>query len=116
MSQKKKVLIFGLSFKENCVDARNSKVFDIIDSLKKKNISTHLFDPLVTKTNVKSKYQKMLLEKNIKKNFYNAIIIAVGHKIFTKMGIKKIKSFGKSDVKIFDLKSIFPTDQTYWQL
>ena len=113
---KKKVLILGLSYKENCVDLRNSKVFDIVDNLKKKNISTHLFDPLIDKTNLKRKYKNMFIDRKIKKNLYHAIIIAVGHKVFTKMGLKKIKFFGKSDVKIFDLKSIFPNNQTYWQL
>jgi len=112
----KRILIFGLPYKENCVDLRNSKVFDLIDNLQKKNISTHLFDPLIDKKNLKTKYEKMFLENNIKKNYYHAIIIAVGHKIFTKMGINKIKLLGKLNVKVFDLKGIFPTDQTYWQL
>ena len=115
-SHNKKVLILGLAFKENCVDTRNSKVFDIIDCLQKNNVITHAYDPVVDQAFVKNEYKVKLLKKLNKKRYYDIIVLAVPHKIFYEMGIKKIKSFGNKKLKIFDLKSVFPKQSTDWQL
>ena len=115
-NQKKRVLVLGLSFKENCVDTRNSKVFDIINSLQKKNILTHVYDPIIDRSNLNKKYKAKLLNNLNKRNFYDIIILAVPHKIFIAMGIKKIKKLGRSNSKVFDLKSVFPKKETYWQI
>ena len=115
-SHNKKVLILGLAFKENCVDTRNSKVFDIIDCLQKNNVITHVYDPVVDQAFVKKEYKVKLLKKLNKKRYYDIIVLAVPHKIFYEMGIKKIKSFGNKKLKIFDLKSVFPKQSTDWQL
>ena len=115
-SHNKKVLILGLAFKENCVDTRNSKVFDIIDCLQKNNVITHVYDPVVDQAFVKKEYKVKLLKKLNKKRYYDIIVLAVPHKIFYEMGIKKIKSFGNKKLKIFDLKSVFPKQNTDWQL
>lgn len=114
-SKIKKVLILGLSFKENCVDPRNSKVFDLVNFFKKRKFIINIFDPIVDQRNIEEKYKKNILT-NIKKNYYDVVIIAVPHKIFIKMGIKKIKSLCKKKSTIFDLKNIFPKSQTDWQL
>jgi UDP-N-acetyl-D-galactosamine dehydrogenase len=113
---KKKILILGISFKENCSDIRNSMVFDIINILQKKKILTHVYDPIANRSELE-RIKKISLIKNLNKSFfYDIIVLAVPHSIFIKMGIKKIKSLGKKDVKIFDLKSVYPKNQTYWQL
>jgi len=113
---KKKILILGISFKENCSDIRNSMVFDIINILQKKKILTHVYDPIVNRSDLKKNKQISLIKNLNRSLFYDIIVLAVPHSIFIKMGIKKIKSLGKKDVKIFDLKSVYPKNQTYWQL
>ena len=88
-----KVLIMGLTFKENCPDTRNSKVFDIIKNLQNKKIAVHAFDPIVS--NSGATFNKITLKKHLKNGYYHGIIIAVSHKEFKKMGIKKLGLMAK---------------------
>ena len=74
-----------------------------------------VYDPLVPINFLKRKTKKYLVNLNTK-NFYDAIIISVGHNEFSSMGIKKLKSMLKKDGLIFDLKSIFSKKETDWQL
>jgi UDP-N-acetyl-D-galactosamine dehydrogenase len=104
-----KILILGLSFKEDCPDIRNTKVTDIIDELLDYDCKVSVYDPWVNKSEAKAEHGIELLD-NIESNQYDAIIIAVSHKQFKKMGIKKIRSYGKSKHVIYDLKYIFPSE------
>ncbi len=115
-NKKNNILIMGLSFKENCSDLRNSQVYNIYKILKNKN-KIDLFDPLVSKSDVIKKY-KISKKDKLKTNYYNLIIIAVGHNYFKKMGIKKISGFLKkeSSKKIIDVKGIFQTKHTIFKL
>ena len=110
-----KILIMGVTFKENCPDVRNSKVMDIYKYLKKKKFSIDLFDPVANSKEFFSIYKKRLLNK-LKSNTYDGIIIAVRHNIFKNLGLKKIKSYGKKRTIIFDLKTIFPKDKSHFNL
>ena len=103
---KKKCLILGLSFKENCPDIRNSKVFDIIYALKKLKFKVHGYDPIVDSKEVKETYKFDKLSKINKKEKYDLIILAVKHQVFKKME-KSIKLQLKHDGLIFDIKSLF---------
>ena len=114
--KKKKVLILGLSFKENCIDIRNSKVFDIINYLQKKKIKIDVYDPIIDRSNITKEHKINLLNRLEKKNYYDIIILAVPHLAFLSMGIEKIKKFGNKNLKIFDLKSVFSSTETYWQM
>ena len=100
MINNKKVLILGFTFKENCKDVRNTRVFEIYKNLKLKNINVDIFDPLVDQKDV-YKYYKIKLLSKLPKNKYNLILIAVGHKNF-----KRIKNKYFSGSLLFDLKSI----------
>jgi UDP-N-acetyl-D-galactosamine dehydrogenase len=105
-----KILILGLSFKEDCPDIRNTKVTDIIEELCEYNCKVSIYDPWVNKLEAKKEYGISLLNK-IEDNSYDAIIIAVAHKEFKKMGIKKIRAFGKSKHVVYDLKYLFSATQ-----
>jgi UDP-N-acetyl-D-galactosamine dehydrogenase len=104
---KLKVLILGYTFKENCPDIRNTKVRDVVNFFIKKNVSVDIYDPWV------QEYDKKILENKInfldkpRKNYYDGILIAVGHSVFMKNGIKMIKSYGKKRCIIHDFKKIF---------
>ena len=100
------VLILGLSFKEDCPDIRNTKVVDIIDELKEFNCKVSVYDPWVDKNEAEKEYGIKLIG-TIKPSKYDAIIIAVGHSQFKKIGIKKIRSYAKPKHVIYDLKYLF---------
>jgi len=102
-----KVLLMGFSFKENCNDTRNTKVFDMYKTLKSKSAKVDIFDPLIDSISVNRNYDVNLTKKP-KYNYYDVIIIAVSHNIFLKCGLKKIKKYGKSNALIFDVKNSFP--------
>ena len=99
------VLILGLTFKENCSDVRNSKVFNIISKLKKKNINIFVHDPWLSDLKSK-KYSFKLINKfhNMK---FDAIILAVGHKQFKKFNKKKLLTICNKKFFLYDLKNFF---------
>ena len=98
------ILILGATFKENCPDTRNSKVFDLIHYLESKSCNVDLYDPWVS-GNTKVPFK--LLAKLKKNKKYHGIILAVPHSSFQRMGVKKIKSMLSKDGIFYDLKSIF---------
>ncbi len=103
-----KLLILGLSFKENCPDIRNSKIFDLITELKVFNSNIDIFDPIVDQELVKNHYDLQLVsEPEFEK--YDLVVITVSHKYFKKIGIKKIRSWCKKEGSIMDLKNTFKT-------
>ena len=110
-----KVLILGLTFKENCTDLRNSKIKDVFEILKSKSCKVDLYDPLAEKKDIKFFYGKKQISK-FSSNTYDGIIIAVGHDKFKSMGINKIKSLCKNKHIIFDLKNIFKKKFSNYQL
>ena len=110
-----KILIMGLTFKENCPDTRNTKVFEIIDELEKLGAEIDTYDPWVDKTSLEDKYIDNHIDK-LKKNDYDAVIIAVAHEVFKEIKISEIKSLCKSDHIIYDLKYLFPSQLTDMRL
>ena len=99
------ILIMGITFKENCSDVRNSKSLEIYKILKNKNFKIDIFDPNVR--DIDGKLNKLKIIKKPRNNYYDVIIITVKHNIFSKIGIGKIKKYGKKSSIIFDLKSLF---------
>ena len=109
------VLIMGFSFKENCPDFRNTGVLNLFNELKDFSCNLTVFDPLVDNNRV-FEVHKIEVHKEIPKKKFNAILIAVGHSCFKKMGLKKIKEYCYSNSVIFDLKYIFETDDNIIRL
>ena len=106
-----KILIMGLTFKENCPDLRNTKVVDIIDELKHHNCTVDVYDPLVTSAQSQSEYNLSTVEAP-EEGGYDAIILAVAHDSFRDLGIDKIRGFGKQNHILYDLKYIYSKHQT----
>ena len=104
------ILIMGFTFKENCPDTRNTKVLDVIDELKSYGCKVDVYDPYLEK--VKEKDQDVNFVKYSGERKYDAIIIAVAHKEFIDLGIKRIKLQAKENSIVFDLKSVFEASQT----
>ncbi|PSW62336.1 Vi polysaccharide biosynthesis UDP-N-acetylglucosamine C-6 dehydrogenase TviB [Photobacterium kishitanii] len=99
------ILVMGLSFKENCPDLRNTKVVNIISELEEYNINVDVMDPWCSKEEAKAEYGLELCD-DIKKDHYDAIIIAVAHNEFKVMGADGIKSLAKSKHVVYDLKYV----------
>jgi len=96
-----RVLILGITFKENCPDIRNSKVIDIINELNEFGADINVFDPNADSHEVQEEYGIRLIEKPSGK--YDAIILAVSHKSFENIDMKKLSN---DTTVIYDVKSI----------
>ena len=101
-----KILLLGLTFKENSSDLRNNKTVDIYNHLKKKGYQVDVYEPWASSKETERLYGFELVEYPAK-NSYEGVILAVSHKIFKDMGIKEIRSFGKVDHVLYDLKNTF---------
>ena len=119
-----KVAILGFSFKENIPDYRNTKILDIVKEFKKKKVKIFIFDSIVNKKEIKKKYDLDVLKfSKINKNKFDAIILAVSHKIFKKNLSFYDKLYRNQKKKIFiDLKNNYSQknflsrDYQYFQL
>ncbi len=103
--RKLKALIMGVTFKENCPDIRNSKVFELFRKLSN-DFSIDVYDPYASKDEVQKKYKIYLSDfNNLKNNSYDCIIISVGHTEFLNIDVDSLK-FSSSSL-IYDLKGIY---------
>lgn len=100
-----RVLIMGLTFKENCPDIRNTKVVDIIDELKQYGVNVDVYDPWVNPEEAHYEYGVTPVAE-LPKAAYDGIIVAVAHQQFKQMGIDGMKALAKSEHVIYDLKYI----------
>ncbi|WP_201615685.1 Vi polysaccharide biosynthesis UDP-N-acetylglucosamine C-6 dehydrogenase TviB [Psychrobacter urativorans] len=106
-----KVLILGLSFKENCPDVRNTKIIDIVHELQEYNIGVDIYDPWVNIDEAQREYNIAPISEPLS-NHYDGVILAVAHQEFVQMGIDNIRSLGKDDHVLYDLKYVFARDDT----
>ena len=103
-----KILVLGITFKENCPDIRNSKVIDIIEEFKTYNASVDVYDPWADKHEVGQEYNLDLLEQ-VNLHNYAGIVLAVAHDNFLEESFaKELKNFKGV---IYDVKSTLPLEQ-----
>lgn len=107
--KKTNALIMGFTFKENCSDIRNTKVYDLYLNMLRYFKRIDIYDSFVNKVEAKKEYN-LNIKNNIKKNFYEVIIIAVPHNYIKKLNITKIKNYNKKNIYIFDLKYAFSSN------
>lgn len=110
-----KVLIMGLTFKENCPDLRNTRIIDVIEELKSYQIEVITHDPWADPVEAQHEYGISLVETP-QENAYDGVILAVGHKDFLDDGGKSVQKLGKPSSVLFDLKSILPKGSADWRL
>ncbi len=100
-----KILLLGITFKENCTDTRNSKIVDLYNIFVKESAKVDVYDPLAIKDDVKNHFNINLLNFNdISKVKYDCVIIGVPHDCFLNINIKQ---FLKTESVVFDIKGIF---------
>lgn len=100
-----RVLVLGLTFKENCPDIRNTKVVDIISELQDFNIQVDAYDPWVDVAEAQHEYGITPISEP-QANMYDAIILAVAHEQFKQLGEQGIRALGKSNHVLYDLKYV----------
>ena len=107
-----KVLILGLSFKENCPDVRNTKVIDIVHELKEYNIDVDVYDPWVDADEAQHEYNIRPINNiaNLSNSSYDGIILAVAHNQFVEMGVEQIRALGRQNHVLYDLKYLFSSE------
>lgn len=103
-----RVLVLGLTFKENCPDLRNTKVVDIIAELQDYGVNVDCYDPWINAEEAQHEYGITPVSEPAV-GAYDGIVLAVAHKEFAAMGAEKIRALGKPAHVLYDLKYVLPT-------
>ncbi|GEK43292.1 Vi polysaccharide biosynthesis UDP-N-acetylglucosamine C-6 dehydrogenase TviB [Acinetobacter johnsonii] len=106
-----KVLVLGLSFKENCPDIRNTKIIDIVNELTEYNIAADVYDPWVDVDEAQHEYG-ITPVSNLEQGHYDAVILAVAHDQFKAMGAEALRALGKSVHILYDLKYVLDQSES----
>lgn len=113
-----KVLIKGITFKENVSDIRNSKVADLVRELMQYSLNVHIVDPHASPNEVAHEYNLTLLDQPT--GLYDAVILAVNHKEYSALDLSYFKGIMNSDPILFDLKGVLNKSKLealdYWRL
>ena len=104
-----RVLVLGLSFKENCPDLRNTRVMDIVAELAQFHARVDVFDPWVDAAEAEHEYGLRPVARP-EAGTYDAIVVAVGHHQFIELGGAGIRAFGKPVSVVYDVKCVLPRD------
>src|SRR6188474_2783515 len=105
-----KVLVLGLTFKENCPDLRNSKVADVVRELKNYGAKVDVYDPWIDHDEAEHEYGIRPV-KRVRDGVYDAAVLAVGHKEFREQGINAVRKACKKNHVVYDIKYVFGADQ-----
>ena len=100
-----RVLVMGLTFKENCPDVRNTKVVDVIHELRKYHCSVDVYDPWVDPDEAEREYGIRPLPEP-QKAAYDGIVLAVAHREFEQLGEQGVRQFGQAKHVLYDIKHV----------
>ena len=102
-----RVLVLGATFKENCPDIRNSKVFDVVSELTNYGAQVEIYDPWADSRECQHEYGRRLV-KSLKRGRYDAAILAVAHREFRALGARGARRLCKKKHVLYDIKHVFP--------
>ena len=108
------ILVLGLTFKEDCPDTRNSKVFDIIDEMVDYGCNIDAYDPWIEEKDVNQNNYTFITDPFKEEKQYDAIIIAVGHKEFKALDRSELENVSTGEPVLIDIKGI--VDDPTWRL
>jgi UDP-N-acetyl-D-galactosamine dehydrogenase len=106
-----RILIMGITFKENCPDLRNSKVIDVIRELISYGARVDVYDPWAAPRETELEYGIRPI-RTPRAGCYDVVVLAVAHSAFRELGLKEIRRFGKPRHVIYDVKYLFPRAAT----
>ncbi len=102
-----KILVMGLTFKENCPDLRNTRVIDIVNELRSYHAEVDVYDPWINPKDAMHEYGLEVLAE-LDGRQYDAVVVAVAHRQFQEMGVERIRNLLKPGGVLFDCKYLFP--------
>ncbi|QDW65851.1 Vi polysaccharide biosynthesis UDP-N-acetylglucosamine C-6 dehydrogenase TviB [Luteimonas granuli] len=103
-----RILVLGLAFKENCPDLRNTRVVDIVSALQSYNARVDVHDPWVDAAEARREYGLSLCRPG--EGEYDAIVVAVAHEEFRRLGAAGIRAHGKPGAVLYDVKYVLPRE------
>lgn len=106
-----RVLVLGLTFKENCPDLRNTRVVDVVAELRDYGILVDVHDPWVDAAEAQAEYGFTLIEAPDPAS-YDGVILAVAHDSYRNAGAANLQRYGRADHVFYDLKSVFSRDES----
>jgi UDP-N-acetyl-D-galactosamine dehydrogenase len=109
--QGSRVLIMGLTFKENCPDLRNTRVIDVIAELQDYGVSVDIYDPWADAVEAEHEYGITPVVQ-LEEGAYDGIILAVAHNKFVEMGAGQIRKLGRPNHVLYDLKYILSANES----
>ncbi|CAH0998956.1 UDP-N-acetyl-D-glucosamine 6-dehydrogenase [Neolewinella maritima] len=114
-----KVLVLGVTFKENVADIRNSKVVDVVRELMDFGVNVQLYDPYASPNEIAHEYKLAMIEEIGQQ--YDAVVVAVAHQEFRSFTLDKFRELSKDRLLLFDLKGLYDRNQlqegeTIWRL
>jgi UDP-N-acetyl-D-galactosamine dehydrogenase len=105
-----RILLLGLTFKENCPDLRNTRVVDLAREFRDYGATVDIHDPWADPAQARHEYAIDLLAGEPQAGAYDAIVVAVGHDQFRAMGVEGIRRLANGRAVIYDIKGLFPKD------
>ncbi|MUK39978.1 Vi polysaccharide biosynthesis UDP-N-acetylglucosamine C-6 dehydrogenase TviB [Aliivibrio fischeri] len=106
-----KVLIMGFTFKGDCPDVRNTKIIDIVKELKDFNMTVDVYDSWASSEEVSAEYGIDLITE-LKENEYDAIVLAVDHSETKSMGVAQLRTLGKKEHVLYDVKHVLAVGES----
>lgn len=106
-----RVLVLGLTFKENCPDLRNTRVIDVVRGLEEFGVAVDVFDPNVATGDAQAEFGLHLVQEP-GQGTYDGIILAVAHDEFRAMGEEQIRALGHTGAVVYDLKYVLAPEQS----
>ncbi len=105
-----RILVMGLTFKENCPDVRNTKIVDVVRELEKFGARVDVHDPWADAAEAEHEYGLRPV-KRLKPGTYDAVVMGVAHQQFRQMGISRIRELAKKNHVLYDIKYVFGADE-----
>jgi UDP-N-acetyl-D-glucosamine/UDP-N-acetyl-D-galactosamine dehydrogenase len=102
-----RVLMLGMTFKENCPDIRNSKVVDVVRELRKQGARVEIYDPWASAAECRHEYGLNPVPA-LKPNRYDAVVVAVAHRQFRELGARGVRRLCRRKHVLYDIKHVFP--------
>jgi UDP-N-acetyl-D-galactosamine dehydrogenase len=102
-----RVLMLGITFKENCPDIRNSKVVDVVRELEKQGARVDIYDPWADVAHCRHEYG-LKLTRTLRPGSYDAVVVAVAHREFRELGVRRVRRLGRRKHVLYDIKHLFP--------
>ena len=105
-----RILILGITFKENCPDIRNSKVVDVIRELQKAGAQVDVYDPWANPDDCRREYGLRVLRRPVARS-YDAVVIAVAHQEFRALGARGVRGFCRRNRVVYDVKHLYAANE-----